>query len=137
MKQILTRLSGAFVCCALPLCSLVPAVAAAAGGPGAPAPAAAAKPVGGLAFDSLTTAAHPTLLKGTVVLRTGQPCAGASVYVAGAPRQLVVTNAQGAFTIPTSAGAAIVLYIDYFGEGTSRVKVSLPATEPLRITLGQ
>lgn len=102
-----------------------------------PPSVAASKPGARTAFDSLTTAAHPTLLKGTVLLRNGQPCAGASVYAAGAPRQLVVTNAQGAFTIPTTAGAAVVLYIDYFGEGTSRVKVALPATEPLRITLGQ
>jgi hypothetical protein len=76
-------------------------------------------------------------LKGIVLAPDGRPCAGASVYPAGAPRQLVVTDAQGAFTLPVPAGAAVALRVEYFGEGSSRVEVPAPGTEPLRITLGQ
>jgi hypothetical protein len=76
-------------------------------------------------------------LKGTVLAPDGRPCAGASVYPAGAPRQLVVTDAQGAFTLPVPAGAAVALRVEYFGEGSSRIDVPVPSTEPLRITLGK
>lgn len=76
-------------------------------------------------------------LKGIVLAPDGRPCAGASVYPAGAARQLVVTDAQGAFTLPVPAGAAVSLRVEYFGEGSSRVEVPAPGTEPLRITLGK
>ena len=76
-------------------------------------------------------------LKGIVLAPNGRPCAGASVYPAGAPRQLVVTDAQGAFALPVPAGAAVALRVEYFGEGSSRVEVPAPGSEPLRITLGQ
>jgi hypothetical protein len=66
-----------------------------------------------------------------------RPCAGASVYPAGAPRQLVVTDAQGAFTLPVPAGGSVSLRVEYFGEGSSRVEVPAPGTEPLLITLGK
>lgn len=67
----------------------------------------------------------------------GRPCAGASVYPAGAPRQLVVTDAQGAFELPVPAGAAVSLRVEYFGEGSSRVEVPAPGTSLVRVTLGQ
>lgn len=76
-------------------------------------------------------------LKGIVLGANGRPCAGASVYPAGAPRQLVVTDAQGAFTLPVPAGEAVSLRVEYFGEGSSRVEVPASGTEPLRITLGK
>jgi len=89
------------------------------------------------ALAALPAAPQTVQVKGIVLNPDGRPCAGASVYPAGAPRQLVVTNAQGAFTLPVPAGAAVSLRVEYFGEGTSRVDVPAPGAEPLRITLGQ
>jgi len=86
---------------------------------------------------ALPAAPQTVQVKGIVLNPDGRPCAGASVYPAGAPRQLVVTNAQGAFTLPVPAGAAVSLRVEYFGEGTSRVEVPVPGPEPLHITLGQ
>lgn len=76
-------------------------------------------------------------LKGIVLNADGRPCAGASVYPAGAPRQLVVTDAQGAFSLPVPAGAPLAVRVEYFGEGSSRVEVASPGTEVLRIKLGR
>lgn len=76
-------------------------------------------------------------LRGIVLNPDGRPCAGASVYPAGAPRQLVVTDAQGAFALPVPAGAAVSLRVEYFGEGSSRVEVPTPGTDLVRVTLGQ
>jgi hypothetical protein len=86
-----------------------------------------------------TTPAVPQTvqLKGIVLAPDGQPCAGASVYPAGAPRQLVVTDAQGAFALPVPAGEPVSVRVEYFGEGSSRVEVPAPGTELLRITLGK
>ncbi|WP_223648986.1 carboxypeptidase-like regulatory domain-containing protein [Hymenobacter psoromatis] len=85
-----------------------------------------------------TSAAAPQLiqLRGVVLNPDGRPCAGASVFPAGAPRQLVVTDAQGSFVLPVPAGTALALQVEYFGVGSSRVAVSTPSAEPLRITLG-
>ncbi|MEJ7664856.1 MAG: carboxypeptidase-like regulatory domain-containing protein [Hymenobacter sp.] len=76
-------------------------------------------------------------LRGVVLNPDGLPCAGASVYPAGMARQLVVTDAQGAFTLPVPAGAALSLQVEYFGVGSSRVALDAPSTEPLRIILGK
>jgi len=76
-------------------------------------------------------------LKGIVLNTDGRPCAGASVYPAGAPRQLVITDAQGAFSLPVPAGAPVAVRAEYFGEGSSRVEVPSPGTEILRIKLGR
>lgn len=76
-------------------------------------------------------------LKGIVLNADGRPCAGASVYPAGAPRQLVVTDAQGTFSLPVPAGAPLAVRVEYFGEGSSRVEVASPGTEVLRIKLGR
>ena len=76
-------------------------------------------------------------LKGIVLAPDGRPCAGASVYPAGAPRQLVVTDAQGAFALPVPAGAAVSLRVEYFGEGSSRVEVPTPGSGLVRVVLGQ
>ena len=102
----------------------------------APVTAAIVAPV---ASEPPTAPAAPQTvqLKGIVLTSTGRPCAGASVYPAGAPRQLVVTDAQGAFTLPVLVGEAVSLRVEYFGEGSSRVEVPAPGTQPLRITLGQ
>lgn len=76
-------------------------------------------------------------VRGIVLASDGRPCAGASVYPAGAPRQVVVTDAQGAFALPVPAGAAASLRVEYFGEGSSRVEVPTPGTELVRVTLGR
>jgi len=76
-------------------------------------------------------------LKGIVLNTDGRPCAGASVYPVGAPRQLVVTDAQGAFSLPVPAGVPVAVRAEYFGEGSSRVEVPSPGTEVLRIKLGR
>lgn len=83
------------------------------------------------------TAPQVVQLKGIVLNPNGRPCAGASVYMTGAPRQLVVTDAQGAFALPVPAGGALSLRVEYFGEGSSRVEVPMPGAELLHITLGQ
>lgn len=91
--------------------------------------------------DTTTTAtpAAPQIvpLRGLVLNSDGRPCAGASVFPAGAPRQLVVTDAQGAFVLPVRAGTAVSLQVEYFGVGSSRVVVDKPLTEILRVTLGR
>lgn len=76
-------------------------------------------------------------VRGIVLTPEGRPCAGASVYPAGAPRQLVVTDAQGAFALPVPAGTAVSLRVEYFGEGSSRVEVPAPGTSIVHVTLGQ
>ena len=76
-------------------------------------------------------------LRGVVLNPDGRPCAGASVFPAGLPRQLVVTDAQGAFVLPVPAGVALSLQVEYFGVGSSRVAVAAPSTELLHITLGK
>lgn len=86
---------------------------------------------------AVPTATQTVLLRGVVLLPTGLPQPGASVYMAGAPHQLVVTDAQGAFALPVPAGTAVSLRIEYFGEGTSRVEIPTPTAKVLRITLGQ
>ena len=84
-------------------------------------------------------AAAPQLveLRGVVLTPDGRPCAGASVFPAGQPRQLTITDAQGNFVLPVPAGAALALRVEYFGVGSSRVPVLKPSAELLRITLGQ
>jgi hypothetical protein len=104
--------------------------------PAAQASKPAALPVA--AVEPATSAAPQTVqIKGIVLAPDGRPCAGASVYPAGAPRQLVVTDAQGAFTLPVPAGGAASLRVEYFGEGSSRVEVPAPGTALVRVTLGQ
>ena len=100
----------------------------------APAASPSAAPAAQLAAPAASATVQ---LKGIVLAPDGRPCAGASVYPAGAPRQLVVTDAQGVFILPVPAGAAVALRVEYFGEGSSRVEVPAPGAEPLRITLGQ
>ncbi|QKG52380.1 carboxypeptidase-like regulatory domain-containing protein [Hymenobacter sp. BRD67] len=77
------------------------------------------------------------LLLGVVLKADGQPLPGASVYPAGAPRQLVVTDAQGHFELHVAKGTAASLWVEYFGEGSSRVEVPASQFTPLQITLGQ
>jgi hypothetical protein len=76
-------------------------------------------------------------LVGVVLKSDGQPLPGASIYQAGAPRQLVVTDAQGRFDLPVAMDSAVVLRVEYFGEGSSRVEVPANQVAPLKITLGQ
>lgn len=90
-----------------------------------------AAPAGGPAAPELVQ------LRGVVLNPDGRPCAGASVFPAGLPRQLVVTDAKGAFVLPVPAGVALSLQVEYFGVGSSRVAVDAPSAEPLRITLGK
>lgn len=115
--------------------------ASATAGPGHQPARPRSTPIGAAPADT-TTAAAPALpqvvrLNGLVLNPDGRPCAGASVFPAGAPRQLVVTDAQGAFELPVAAGAALSLQVEYFGVGSSRVLVAKPSAKPLRITLGQ
>jgi hypothetical protein len=97
----------------------------------------AALPIAAVAASAAPAAPQTVQIKGIVLASDGRPCAGASVYPAGAPRQLVVTDAQGAFTLPVPAGEAASLRIEYFGEGSSRVEVPAPGTALVRITLGK
>lgn len=95
-----------------------------------------------MASSDTTTSATPAApqlvqLKGLVLNPDGRPRAGASVFPAGAPRQLVVTDAKGTFVLPVPAGTALSLQVEYFGVGSSRVTVEKPSAEPLRITLGK
>lgn len=94
-------------------------------------------PVAAVVVPAVPAAPQTVLIKGIVLAPDGRPCAGASVYPAGAPRQLVVTDAQGAFTLPVPAGGAASLRVEYFGEGSSRVEVPAPGTALVRVTLGQ
>lgn len=105
-----------------------------AAGPATPTTAPADLPA---APASNFAASQFTQVRGIVLTPEGRPCAGASVYPAGAPRQLVVTDAQGAFELPVPAGAAVSLRVEYFGEGSSRVEVPAPGTSLVRVTLGQ
>ena len=103
-------------------------------------PVALAAPVVAAPADTTAAnlaAARLVQLKGLVLNPDGRPCAGASVFPAGAPRQLVVTDAQGAFVLSVPAGTALSLQVEYFGVGSSRVAVEKPSAEPLRITLGK
>ena len=86
---------------------------------------------------AVAAAPQVMMLRGIVLMASGQPRSGASVSVVGAPRQIVVTDAQGAFALPVPAGAAVSLRVEYFGEGTSRVEVPMPTASVLHITLGQ
>jgi hypothetical protein len=95
------------------------------------APTAAAQPA------ATPTAPQVMKLKGIVLNADGRPCPGASVYPAGAPRQLVITDANGAFVLPVPASEAVSLRVEYFGIGSSRVEVAAPSAEVLRITLGK
>ena len=97
-----------------------------------------AQSIPALAVTSDTSAALQTVrLRGVVLTPDGRPCAGASVYPAGMVRQLVVTDAKGAFVLPVPAGTALALQVEYFGVGSSRVAIETPSAEPLRITLGK
>ena len=86
---------------------------------------------------TLAAAPQTVQLSGTVLGPDGRPYAGVSVYPAGAPRQLVVTDANGAFKLAVPAGIPTSLRVEYFGVGSSRVEVPLPSTTPLQVTLGQ
>ena len=86
---------------------------------------------------TLPAAPQVLKLKGIVLNADGQPCPGASVYPAGAPRQLVITDANGAFALPVPVGGAVSLRVEYFGVGSSRVEVASPSAEVLHITLGK
>ena len=102
------------------------------------APAAGPVAIASASGLPVAAAAPQTVqLKGIVLAPNGQPCAGASVYPARFPRQVVVTDAQGAFALPVPAGEPVSVRIEYFGEGSSRVEVPAPGTELLRITLGK
>jgi hypothetical protein len=100
-------------------------------------PAVQASKPATLVVATVAAAPQTVQVKGIVLAPDGRPCAGASVYPAGAPRQLVVTDAQGAFALPVPAGEAVSLRVEYFGEGASRVEVPSPGTALVRVTLGQ
>jgi hypothetical protein len=96
-----------------------------------PAPVVVATPA---ILPSAPQAKH---LVGVVLKSDGQPLPGASIYSTGAPRQVVVTDAQGRFDLPVTMDSAVVLRVEYFGEGSSRVEVPASQVAPLKITLGQ
>lgn len=76
------------------------------------------------------------VLTGVVLLADGQPCPGASVFMSGAPRQLVVTDARGAFALPVPAGSPLAIQADYFGVGSTRLALNKPSGQPLRLVFG-
>jgi hypothetical protein len=99
-----------------------------------------------ITLPALVVVATPTTLPlapqakhlvGVVLKSDGQPLPGASIYPAGAPRQLVVTDAQGRFDLLVAMDSAVILRVEYFGEGSSRVEVPASQVAPLKITLGQ
>jgi hypothetical protein len=96
-----------------------------------PAPVVLATPA------TLPIAPQAKHLVGVVLKANGQPLPGASIYPAGAPRQLVITDAQGRFDLPVIRDSPISLRVEYFGEGSSRVEVPASQVDPLRITIGQ
>lgn len=99
-------------------------------------PLASAAPVASAPAATDAYAAPQTvMLTGVVVLANGQPCPGASVYMSGAARQLVVTDARGAFALPVPAGNSLAINAEYFGVGSTRLALGKPSTEPLRITI--
>jgi len=59
------------------------------------------------------------------------------VFPAFSPRQMVITDANGAFALRVPAGQPVSLKVDLVSEGSSYVRLPAPTTEPLRITLGQ
>lgn len=95
-------------------------------------PLASAAPIAAATADA---APQTITLTGVVVLANGQPCPGASVYMTGAARQLVVTDARGAFALPVPAGNSLAINAEYFGVGSTRVALDKPSTEPMRITI--
>lgn len=76
------------------------------------------------------------VLTGVVLRADGQPLPGAGVYVAGAAKQVVVTDEHGAFSLSVPGGRTVALQADYFGLGSTRVSVALPVSKPLRLTIG-
>jgi hypothetical protein len=67
----------------------------------------------------------------------GQPCPGAAVFMSTAPRQLVVANARGEFSLPVPAAGPVTIKADYFGVGSTRLALSQPNGQPLRLMLGR
>jgi hypothetical protein len=98
-------------------------------------PLASAAPMAAPATADAYVAPQTITLTGVVVLANGQPCPGASVYMTGAARQLVVTDAHGAFALPVPAGNSLAINAEYFGVGSTRVALDKPSTEPMRITI--
>lgn len=97
-------------------------------------------PLASAAPFTAATAETPTgpqtvTLTGVVLRADGQPCAGASVYMSGAARQVVVTDSRGAFALPVPAGNPLALNAEYFGVGSTRVALDKPSTQPLLITI--
>lgn len=88
------------------------------------------------AEPAAAAAPETVVLRGVVLRADGQPLPGAGVYVAGLAKQLVVTDEQGAFALPVPTGRQVAVLADYFGLGSTRVSVSLPLAQPLRITVG-
>lgn len=95
---------------------------------------ASAAPVAPAATNAYAAPQFVTLT-GVVVLANGQPCPGASVYMTGAARQLVVTDARGAFALSVPAGNSLAINAEYFGVGSTRVALDKPSPEPMRIII--
>lgn len=89
------------------------------------------------AAPAAPTAPQTVVLTGVVLLANGQPCPGAGVFLATAPRQLVVANARGEFSLPVPADGPVAIRADYFGVGSTRVALDQPSGQPLRLTLGR
>lgn len=101
-------------------------------------PAAPALDAAPVAAPSTSPAAPQTVvLTGVVLLADGRPCPGASVFMASAPRQLVVADAHGEFSLPVPAGGPVAIKADYFGVGSTRLALDQPSGQPLRLTLGR
>ena len=72
---------------------------------------------------------------GTVVSRTGQPVAGASLWPRDHPANLVVTNADGAFLLPSPQPAAYCLRVEAAGFVRLDRLVTDTTAQPLRLVL--
>lgn len=88
------------------------------------APAAGARP-------------HLVCLAGVVLGADGRPGPGACVFPPASPRQIAVTNAQGAFQLQGPAYTAFSLQAELMGLGSSRVAIAGEPAQPVRSMLGR
>lgn len=82
-------------------------------------------------------AASPRLmgLTGVVLGADGLPGPGDCVFPTATPRQVAVTNAEGAFQLQVPARTAFSLQAEV-GRGSSRVAIAGESAQPVRIILG-
>jgi len=76
-------------------------------------------------------------LTGVVLGLDGRPCPGVCVFPTTKPRQVAVTNAEGAFQLQVPARTAFSLQAELVGQGSSRVAIAGESAQPVSIILGR